>query len=68
MVNVGNAKISKPIGSDIYIMAHAECPAILVECGFLSNSSETALLLTPEYQTKLAAAIGCGYLQHQGTG
>lgn len=46
-------------------MAHAECPAVLIECGFLSNSSETALLLKPEYQTKLAAAIGCGYLQYQ---
>lgn len=64
-VNVGNEKNAKPIGSDIYIMAHAQCPAILVECGFLSNSVETTWLLTPEYQTKLAAAIGCGYLQYQ---
>ena len=64
-INIDNTKVSKPIGSDIYIMAHAQCPAILVECGFLSNSSETALLLTPEYQTKLAVAIGCGYLQYQ---
>lgn len=64
-VNVGNEKNAKPIGSDIYIMAHAQCPAILVECGFLSNSAETRLLCTPEYQTKIAAAIGCGYLQYQ---
>lgn len=65
VVNVGNEKTAKPIGSDIYIMAHANCPAILVECGFLSNSAETRLLLSPEYQTKLAAAICCGYLQYQ---
>ena len=65
VVNVGNEKTAKPIGSDIYIMAHANCPAILVECGFLSNSTETRLLLSPEYQTKLAAAICCGYLQYQ---
>ena len=65
VVNVGNEKTAKPIGSDIYIMAHADCPAILVECGFLSNSAETRLLLSPEYQTKLAAAICCGYLQYQ---
>ena len=63
-VNKGNEKASKPIGSDIYIMAHVSCPAILVECGFLSNSSETKLLLDPVYQTKLAVAIGCGYLQY----
>lgn len=65
VVNVGNEKTAKPIGSDIYIMAHANCPAILVECGFLSNSAETRLLLSPEYQTKLATAICCGYLQYQ---
>ncbi len=65
IINVGNEKTAKPIGSDIYIMAHADCPAILVECGFLSNSAETRLLLSPEYQTKLAAAICCGYLQYQ---
>lgn len=64
-INVGNEKTAKPIGGDIYIMAHANCPAILVECGFLSNSAETRLLLSPEYQTKLAAAICCGYLQYQ---
>ena len=64
-INTDNEKNAKPIGSDIYIMAHVNCPAILVECGFLSNSAETKLLLSPEYQTKLAAAICCGYLQYQ---
>ena len=48
-----------------FVSLTAQCPAILVECGFLSNSGETALLLTGAYQTKLAAAIGCGYLQYQ---
>ncbi len=65
VINTDNEKNAKPIGSDIYIMAHVNCPAILVECGFLSNSAETKLLLSPEYQTKLAAAICCGYLQYQ---
>lgn len=64
-INADNEKTAKPIGRDIYIMAHVNCPAILVECGFLSNSAETKLLLSPEYQTKLAAAICCGYLQYQ---
>ena len=65
VINTDNEKSAKPIGSDIYIMAHVNCPAILVECGFLSNSAETKLLLSPEYQTKLAAAICYGYLQYQ---
>lgn len=64
-ININNTKHAKPIGGNIYIMAHAECPAILVECGFLSSSAETERLLLPEYQTKLAVSIGCGYLQCQ---
>ena len=38
-------------------MDHITCPAILVECGFLSNPEEDALLRTGGYQTKLAAAL-----------
>lgn len=64
-VNVGNEKTAKPIGSDVYIMSHAQCPAILVECGFLSNEAEAARLMTEEYQTVLALSIAGGYLQHE---
>lgn len=64
-VNVGNEKAAKPIGSDVYIMSHAQCPAILVECGFLSNEAEAARLMTEEYQTVLALSIAGGYLQHE---
>ena len=41
----------------IYLFDHVSCPAILVECGFLSNAEETALLNTQPYQTKLALVI-----------
>jgi len=62
-VNV-SAKESKRISDSIYLMKHAECPAVLVECGFLSNREETTLLQQPEYQVRLAAAIAAGYLQY----
>ena len=62
-VNV-SAKESKRISDSIYLMKHAECPAVLVECGFLSNREETTLLQQPEYQVQLAAAIAAGYLQY----
>ena len=42
---------------DIYLMEHVSCPAVLVECGFLSNSAEEALLRDAAYQKKLAAAV-----------
>lgn len=38
-------------------MKHADCPAVLVECGFLSNPEETVLLQQPDYQLHMAAAI-----------
>lgn len=53
---------------DIYLMNHISCPAVLVECGFLSNYEEEQLLRDPNYQKKLAAAIGCcifNYLEGQ---
>ncbi len=62
-VNV-SAKESKRISDSIYLMKHAECPAVLVECGFLSNREETALLQQPEYQLQIASAIAAGYLQY----
>ena len=41
----------------IYILKRIKTPAVLVECGFLSNDEERALLLTHEYREKLAAVI-----------
>ena len=38
-------------------------PAILIECGFLSNENETALLKSGEYQQRLAVVIASGLLQ-----
>lgn len=47
------------LAKDIYLLEHIQCPAILVECGFLSNPEEAALLQEPSYQKKLAAVIAC---------
>ena len=63
VVNTHRAKEPKQIAKSIYLMNHATVPAVLVECGFLSNEEETARLRQGAYQTKLAAAIAAGYLQ-----
>ena len=34
------------------------------ECGFLSNSTEAGLLVTPEYQEKVAWAIHMGIMRY----
>ena len=59
-VNIGNEKHEKKIDSSIYLMKNVTCPAILVECGFLSNAGETRLLQEPDHQKLIAAAIAAG--------
>lgn len=41
-----------------------EIPISIVECGFLSNPEEEQLLLTDDYQTKLAWGIYTGIMDY----
>ncbi len=43
-----------------YVLKNVSCPAAIVECGFLSNPTESALLNTEIYQDKIAYAISVG--------
>ena len=58
-----NRRVAVPAARDIYIMTHVQCPAILVECGFLSHPREAALLATDGYQIRLAAVLAGSFLQ-----
>lgn len=58
-----NKRESLPI-SNIYIVDHVEIPISIVECGFLSNPEEEKLLLTEEYQDKLAWGIYTGIMDY----
>jgi N-acetylmuramoyl-L-alanine amidase len=53
----GNRRAAAQIPSDVYLMKKVSCPAVLVECGFMSNPDEFALLKTDSYRTKLAVLI-----------
>jgi N-acetylmuramoyl-L-alanine amidase CwlD len=46
--------------TDYYILKNILVPTALVECGFLSNTNEEALLNTEEYQQKVAWSIYLG--------
>ncbi len=52
-----NRRRVKGADSSIYVLDNLSCPAILVECGFLSNSEELSLLKTEEYRRDLSAVI-----------
>ena len=47
-----------------YLLKKTQIPTVIVECGFLSNSKEAALLADEEYQMKVAWAIHMGILQY----
>ena len=62
-VNPENEKTEKAIDPTIYLMKHVAAPAILIECGFMSNEGEAALLKSADYQKRLSVVIGLGLLQ-----
>ncbi len=51
----------------VMLMKNINAPAVTIECGFLSNDREEALLQQDSYQTKIALAIACGYIQYLET-
>lgn len=59
-----NTRGTKAAGDEIYLLSKLECPAVLVECGFLSNPDELALLKTEEYREKLAVMISAAVMEY----
>ena len=49
---------------DYFIIRECPAPAVLVECGFLSNSAEEELLNSAQYRQKLASAIAEGVMEY----
>lgn len=58
-----NHRVAKP-DATYYILKNTKMPAVIVECGFLSNRKEEALLNTDEYQEKVAWAIYLGIMDY----
>ncbi len=56
-----------PLGAKMgpfYVLVGAHMPAVLVECGFLSNSSEAQRLASPQYQRILAQGIATAVVRY----
>jgi N-acetylmuramoyl-L-alanine amidase len=43
-----------------HVLTHTSCPAVLIECGFLTNDADRAFLIDPENQTDIADVIAAG--------
>jgi N-acetylmuramoyl-L-alanine amidase len=63
ILNRGNKRVEKP-SNDYYLFKGNTIPSVIVECGFLSNHEEEALLNNDEYQNKLAWAIFSGLIKY----
>ncbi len=59
-----NKRVNKQATSSTYLLYNATVPAVLVECGFLSNQAELLRLKDSAYQQKLAFCITDGILQY----
>jgi len=57
-------RVASPVPKEVYIMSNVRCPAVLVECAFLSNPEDCALLRQDRYRTKIAAILLTSYLQY----
>ena len=53
-------KESAPLAGDYFILNCNDFPSVIVECGFLSNAQDEALLTSADYQKKLAKTICTG--------
>jgi len=63
-----NDRVIKKADSKIYLLDRIETPAVMVECGFLTNVNEAELLASEDYRTKLASVIYkalCDYFASQ---
>lgn len=53
--------------TNYYLLTRTPTPTVIVECGFLSNPTEADLLVTEEYQTKVAEAVFFGIVSYYET-
>ena len=67
-VDPDNTRTAVPVPEFVYLMRHVDCPAVLVECGFLSNPEENKRLESPDYQKKLAAVLAASCLEQEAGG
>ncbi len=59
-----NSRHIKRAGEEIYLLHRATFPAVLIECGFLSNAEECAKLSSEDYRKQLSFSIYCAIIEY----
>lgn len=62
-----NNRRTAKANDNYYLLLHVRSPIVIVECGFLSNQKEAALLNTAQYQDRLAWTIHMGIMEYLNT-
>lgn len=62
-----NERECKQADSGIYLLKNTDKPAVIVECGFISNNDECKKLLTDDYQKQMSYSIVAGFLNYYNT-
>lgn len=66
LIQPENTRVIKQGTDSTYLLKNAAVPAIIVECGFLSNKTELEKLKTEDYQSQMAFAISAGIFDFFG--
>lgn len=59
----GNRRVAEPDKNKLFILSNVQCPALLVECGFVSNHSDITKLTDTRYQTALSTVLMASVIQ-----
>lgn len=59
-----NERETKPVGDELFLIHNAVCPAVMAECGFLSNPEEAAKLESMSYQREVGFVIADGIVKY----
>ena len=59
-----NRRVAEPAPKALYITSHVSCPAVLVECGFMSNNFEVQKLCSATYQCSIAVILAASLVQY----
>lgn len=64
LIQPENTREIKAADKKIFLLDKSKIPAVVVECGFLSNKEEALKLTDKNYQNKMAFCIYCGIINY----
>ena len=59
------ARETKPVGDELYLLNNTKNPAVMIECGFLSNPEEAVKLENEDYQRQVAFTVLTGISEYR---